>query len=309
MLSLGKMKLLRDEYGLSYEYIQDKSGVPISTVQKVFGGIVTRPRRDTLEKLSKAFEEYADKYDTKILSKYSSYGGEDMYVAEGRAFYSKGSSALELGEKGLTGDIFTQSGYTYDDYAKLELPPGVRVEVIDGKLYQMASPKSRHQAIIGEVYGIFRNFIRANKGKCLPIMAPSDVRLEIDKGDMTVVQPDFYVVCDKKTSKGKKKASDNIPDFVMEVLSPSSRKMDLQIKQNKYRIDGVREYWVVDYDDNRIIKSFFETDSITYYTFDDKVPVEIYGGKLKVDFMEIKNYLIENSDMLDSLDEMNRDNI
>jgi Protein of unknown function (DUF820). len=82
------------------------------------------------------------------------------------------------------------------------------------------------------------------------------------------------------------------PDFVLEVISRSSRLKDTGIKLIKYRESGVREYWIADYENERVIKHSFEKDdAVTVYTFDDKVPVDIYDGKLVIDFKEVMEYV------------------
>ena len=119
------------------------------------------------------------------------------------------------------------------------------------------------------------------------------VRLEYkeDGSDKTVFEPDVLIVCDKDKIKGLKTIN-GAPDFVVEVLSNSNRKYEMYDKLHKYRTCGVREYWVVDYDHNKIIKHYFENDGeIMIYSMEDKVPVDIYGGKLEIDFKEIKEYI------------------
>ena len=301
MYTVEEMKRFIDEYGLSYADISEKSGIPISTVQKIFGGIVKKPRFSTLENLSKMFAYYdkkALKGKTKAgLYSVNSQSEENSDVVteihQYEAVYSKGSSAIDTGAGLFSSEIYTQSGYTYNDYDKLQLPDGVRVEVLDGKLIRMCTPNAIHQIITGEVFRICRNFINANKGKCIPFISPIDVRLEYkeDGSDKTVFEPDVLIVCDKDKIKGLKTIN-GAPDFVVEVLSNSNRKYEMYDKLHKYRTCGVREYWVVDYDHNKIIKHYFENDGeIMIYSMEDKVPVDIYGGKLEIDFKEIKEYI------------------
>ena len=87
------------------------------------------------------------------------------------------------------------------------------------------------------------------------------------------------------------------PDFVAEILSPSTRKKDLFLKLHKYQRAGVREYWIVDIEKERIITYFFEKDEIpVIYGFKDRIPVRIYNGELEIDFAEIESYLKMISD-------------
>ena len=77
MYTVSEMKKFRDEYGISYEEISKKSGVPISTVQKIFGDIVKRPRKSTLEALSKVFVIYDWRRVTDLPNDYS-YSRKDL---------------------------------------------------------------------------------------------------------------------------------------------------------------------------------------------------------------------------------------
>ena len=118
----------------------------------------------------------------------------------------------------------------------------------------------------------------------MPFVAPVDVQL--DKDNRTMVQPDVLVVCDQ--SKMKEHCVYGAPDFVVEVLSKSTRKKDMYLKLDKYRNAGVREYWMVDPKSKRVIVYEFENeDRPVIYEFDGKIPVGIYDGKCVIDFEEI----------------------
>jgi len=134
--------------------------------------------------------------------------------------------------------------YTYDDYRHWS--DAQRWELIDGVAYLMApAPTSIHQIVAFEIGHQVRN---ALEGKpCTVLLAPIDVRLPKlgaadDQAD-TVVQPDVLVVCDpgKIDSRGVKGA----PDWVVEVLSPSTASHDQILKRQVYERAGVPEYWLV----------------------------------------------------------------
>ena len=132
--------------------------------------------------------------------------------------------------------------------------------------------------------------ILTHKGKCVTSIAPTDVRLDMD--DRTMVQPDILVVCERDQVIARR--IEGAPDLVIEILSPSTRRKDLHIKAGKYARAGVRELWLVDPRDRRVIIYGFEDgDSIGLYTLRDKVPVGIFGGELVIDFSEISGYLDE----------------
>lgn len=139
----------------------------------------------------------------------------------------------------------TPQHYTYSDY--LTWPDDVRYELIDGVAYLMTpAPTLEHQDIAGEIY---RQLANTLEGKpCRPYIAPVDVRLpkgnEADKDIDTVVQPDVLVVCDP--GKLDRRGVRGAPDFVVEVLSPSSAYHDHKRKREVYERAGVREYWLVD---------------------------------------------------------------
>ena len=130
--------------------------------------------------------------------------------------------------------------YTYADY--LTWDDSVRYELVDGVPYAMAAPTVEHQRVSSELHGQLWTFL---KGKpCRPFTSPIDVRLNVKKGDDLVVQPDLLVVCDH--SKIDKNSINGAPDFIIEILSPSSSSYDCIVKLNKYLDAGVREYWIVD---------------------------------------------------------------
>lgn len=170
--------------------------------------------------------------------------------------------------------------YTIDDiYA---LPDGERAELIDGQIYYMAPPSRKHQKLIHFFDRTIGNYIQLNNGKCEVYPAPFAVFL--NKNDKNYVEPDISVICD--SVKLNEKGCVGAPDWIIEVVSPGSKRMDYLTKLFKYRTAGVREYWIVDPDKNRILVYFFETDFMEDFSMDDKVRVNIYED-LEIDFSEI----------------------
>lgn len=163
-----------------------------------------------------------------------------------------------------------------------DLPDGQRAELIDGQIYYMAPPSRRHQKISMELSATIRDYIRSHNGSCEVYSAPFAVFLSED--DRNYVEPDISVICDpeKLTDRGCTGA----PDWIIEIVSPSSRRMDYFVKLFKYRSSGVREYWIVDPDKKQIIAYDFINDDMNQYTFADSVKVGIYED-LVIDFAEI----------------------
>lgn len=127
--------------------------------------------------------------------------------------------------------------FTYQDY--VTWPGDERWELIDGVPYNMTpSPKTRHQDVQLNFSFIV---IAALKGKpCKPYIPPMDVVLS----EHDVVQPDFFVVCDK--SKITEANIQGAPDLIVEVLSPSTSKKDQREKKRLYARYGVKEYILID---------------------------------------------------------------
>ena len=174
--------------------------------------------------------------------------------------------------------------YTIDDiYA---LPDGKRAELIDGQIYYMAPPTRKHQRITGEIFAIIREYINTNNGSCEVDIAPFAVFL--NENDVNYVEPDISVICDpnKLTDKGCSGA----PDWIIEIVSPGSRRMDYFTKLFKYRTAGVREYWIVDPEKDRIFVYNFESEDTEDYTFSDSIKVGIYDD-MYINFSNIANLL------------------
>jgi Uma2 family endonuclease len=170
--------------------------------------------------------------------------------------------------------------YTYADL--LAWDDGVRYELYDGQPVAMASPSDIHQEISGEIHYQLKDYLRDKK--CRVYSAPFDVRLFENDGDRpedveTVLQPDLLVVCDK--SKVDRRGVHGAPDFVIEILSDSTRRTDRFTKFSLYQNAGVREYWIVDPDARTVAVHILEDGqygSPDFYRDDAAVPVSVLPG-------------------------------
>lgn len=178
------------------------------------------------------------------------------------------------------------------DAAKLEtytteyiynLPDGKRAELIDGVVYNMAPPTFRHQNISFSLARKIADYIENNKGNCKVVLAPFAVFLNQD--NKNYVEPDISVICDK--NKIDDKGCNGAPDWIIEVVSPSSKHMDYFIKLFKYRSAGVREYWIVDPIKAIITVYDFDAETMEQYNFLDKIKVGIYED-LEINFAEME---------------------
>ncbi len=162
--------------------------------------------------------------------------------------------------------------YTIEDiYA---LPDGERAELIDGQIYNMAPLSRTHQRILGAIYRKIADYIDEHQGTCEVNVAPFAVFL--NENDTNYVEPDISVVCNQ--SKLDDKGCHGAPDWIIEIVSPGSKRMDYFIKLFKYRTAGVKEYWIVDSEKNRITVYNFDQDNMEEYSFGEDVPVGIYEG-------------------------------
>lgn len=161
--------------------------------------------------------------------------------------------------------------YTLEDI--YNLPDGQRAELIGGRLYDMAPPSRIHQRLVTELATAINHHIKSQDGQCEVNVAPFAVFINAD--EETYVEPDISVVCDprKLTDKG----CNGAPDFIVEIVSPGSRKLDYTTKNALYSDAGVREYWIVDPAKERTTIYRYEEDAApTVILFDHPVQVGIY---------------------------------
>lgn len=165
--------------------------------------------------------------------------------------------------------------YTIDDI--YNLPAGTRAELIDGQIYAMSPPSTAHQRILSFLHLEIGSYIRNNNGDCEIFPAPFAVFLENGDGNGTqdYLEPDISVICspDKIDNTGCHGA----PDWIIEIVSPSSKRMDYYTKPALYRAAGVREYWIVnplkksivvydmEHDDGPVLHSFSDIIKVNSY--------------------------------------------
>ena len=163
------------------------------------------------------------------------------------------------------------------------LPEGERAELIDGQIYMMTPPSRRHQEIIGSLYRKIADYIDMKRGACKVYLAPFAVFL--NNNNVNYVEPDISIICepDKLSDRG----CEGAPDFVIEVVSPSSHRMDYIKKTALYADAGVREYWIVDpATEQTTLYRFEETDAPDIIPFDQDIQVGIYEN-LQVNIAEL----------------------
>jgi len=182
--------------------------------------------------------------------------------------------------------------YTFADY--LTWLDDVRRELYDGFIKLMSpSPTLNHQRVLRKLTREVDDYL-INK-KCEVFFAPSDVRLpnnkdkKSDKQIYTVVQPDLYIVCNPQ--KLDQQGCLGAPDMIIEIVSPKNADHDIKYKYKIYEKHGVTEYWIVNPNDENVNVFILDEKSeyklVGMYAGDDKIPVNIFDGKLKVDLTKV----------------------
>ena len=268
-MTLEEMKRIKEERGFSCRFISEHTGVPFRTVQKIFSGETRQPNYLTMGMLENLFSESA---------LHSLEFREILFLEDGGLVVREKASEYSL----------SQGKYTEDDLKNL--PENERYELIDGELFRMESPDILHQRAVYHIATQFSAFIAAHEGSCEVFMSPVDVHLTKDKKNVLV--PDLCVVCDP--DKIKKRGIWGGPDFVLEITSSSTRKRDLITKTEKYERAGVREYWILDLQEEKVITYLFDQDvKVWFYGSDEDIPVSICNGELKISLLKIREWILK----------------
>jgi Uma2 family endonuclease len=137
--------------------------------------------------------------------------------------------------------IATLRPLTYDDLRDMP-DDGQRYEIIDGELIVTPAPIMGHQRVVGRLYRLLDDYARRVQGGEVAFV-PFDVRL----GHFDAVEPDLvFLTAARPRVPNDENSIDYAPDLVVEVISPSSRRIDRVRKMALYARSGVSEYWIAD---------------------------------------------------------------
>ena len=161
--------------------------------------------------------------------------------------------------------------YTVEEYYKIR--EDIRAELFEGYLVVMESATLRHQGMVVEIAANLHTFLKGKE--CKVFVSPG---VQLFESEATIFEPDIVVVCDK--SKFGKRNVNGAPDLVIEILSPSTSRMDRKLKFDKYQKAGVKEYWIVDPERNLLEVNLLVNDKYmtTIYEETDTAPVHILDG-------------------------------
>ena len=256
-MDIFELKKKKNAAGMTNQEIADLSGIPVSTVNKIFSGATENPRYSTLL----AIEEVLATRE-KLPFAYDHVMERPMMINECPAPYQ-----------------YHARTYQEEDIEKLE--EGIRAELIHGYLYMLAAPNRIHQYILAELLFQIQSHIKKNKGECHVYPAPFDVRIFGD--DSVMVQPDISVICDR--SKLTDKGCSGAPDWLIEIVSEGNSRHDYVTKLMQYQKAGVREYWIVDPKEKKVrVYNFVNPQKTGEYDFGQ----EITGGVMEGLVMKVE---------------------
>jgi Uma2 family endonuclease len=135
---------------------------------------------------------------------------------------------------------------TYDDYVLIP-EDGQRHEILDGEHYVTPAPTTWHQITLSALHLLVGVFVRQHS-LGLVLVAPVDVLFS----EHDVAQPDLVFISNERAGILTKPNIQGAPDLVVEILSPSTRRKDEDVKGPLYEHFGVREYWMVDPEVRRV---------------------------------------------------------
>lgn len=168
---------------------------------------------------------------------------------------------------------------TYEEFLEISENSEERYEYIDGEIYLMASPKTNHQYILGEMYYIFASWFRGKN--CRPMLSPYDITLKRNEKNINIVQPDLMVICDLDEKLNDKGYYMGVPVLMVEILSESTRGKDSVKKMDLYMSTGVLEYWIVNPWSKEITIHFFNNSDLVksiHYKKDETAASELFNG-------------------------------
>ena len=245
------LKQLKKAAKITNSEIAELSGIPVSTVNKIFSGVTENPRYGTLL----AIEQVLVKKE-RLPFRYDELKQEPCLIQEESPAY-----------------CYSARNYEKKDIEQLD--EWTRAELIDGKLYLLGTPNRMHQFLVAKLSFLFQFHIFQKKGKCHVYVSPFGVKLFDD--DKTWVEPDIVVICEKDimTNEGCSGA----PDMLVEVVSLNNAKHDYITKLMKYQKAGVKEYWIVDPEQKKVsVLNFQHPEKTEEYSYDDVITSEVLEG-------------------------------
>ena len=153
---------------------------------------------------------------------------------------------------------------------------GPRYQLVDGDLYMAPAPNRFHQDISRNLEFILLQYLQAH-----PIGVLYDAPFDVYLTETDVFQPDILIVLNENRGILTEAGAEGPPDFMVEILSPKTRRLDLENKKRTYARLGVKELWIIDPDPRRLAQYRFEqhkADPIRTYGPEDVVTTPLLPG-------------------------------
>ena len=153
----------------------------------------------------------------------------------------------------MSDSLDTNVKLTYSDYCRIP-GDGNRHEIIDGAHYVNPAPATYHQKVSRRIHSqLYQQIEQAGLGEVY--YAPTDLQLS----EYDIVQPDLIIILNERQKIITRAKIDGVPDMAVEILSPSTRRLDRGPKLELYRRSGVPEYWIVDLAEH-VVEQFLLAD-------------------------------------------------
>jgi Uma2 family endonuclease len=133
------------------------------------------------------------------------------------------------------------------------LPEGTLCQIINNNLVMSPAPKYLHQFILGKIF--------FEISKCLEIKSSGEVHvapLDVHLSKRNILQPDIIFISKENLYLLEDKGLVGSPDIVIEILSPSTAHIDLGEKRDIYEHYGVKEYFIIDPSNKKVISLILE---------------------------------------------------
>jgi Uma2 family endonuclease len=179
------------------------------------------------------------------------------------------------------------TGLTYQDLQAFP-EDNFRRELIDGELVVTPSPSTRHQDAVLQLGAALLAYVKVHGGRVF--VAPLDVFFS----DTNVVEPDVLYLRSEHSGRVEERFVRSAPDLVVEVSSPSTRRLELVRKLELYQRFGVPEYWYVDLQADRVEIYLLDGERYSKPTF------RLRGERLQTDVAP--GFLIAVDDLVGPVD-------
>lgn len=296
-MRLDEIQWLKKRLKLSVREISARSGVPVGTARKIIDGTSKKPHYSNLNDIAEVLLAEAAAQKVSLVEYMTLH--PDLYppreevmknevlVAESdeaaRWYSSLNGGHCTDGSLAVGFSVKKPGEYTVADLEKIEKYTEGLLELIDGVIYDIGTPNIVHQMISGRVSFEIAAFVKQKGGKCIPFTAPTGVRLGGARDNRNYLIPDVMLVCDR--NRINTDAIDGAPDFVLEIISPSTKGKDETVKVKAYRDYGVREYWIINPYKKRLTVYFFEDDTMPIHVtaLEGSYGLNIFDGELLID--------------------------